>query len=342
MRNSSVELFRIIATLLVLIVHFNGWFVGGMPNKLVTFDVFHVSQSLIESLSCTCVNCFLVITGWYGLRFKWKHIWTIWSILVWIYVPFYIVSSVYNDNFSIVQFILRFIAITQESYYVQCYLMLLFLSPILNSFIQRFGKKILPYTLAFWSIEIIFDWVIHNRCLGFANGYMLTHFVLMYVLGQTAFLYKEKINKYINTTRAISVYFYGAIAITCMYIVFSAESSFAYTNPINIIMSFAIFLIFEKRSFYSNVINWVSRSTLAVYIFHITPPIISILRKVDVLLLNEYSYVSYLGLMIVIILLVFVIAILFDKIRILIFTKPGEILCNWLSKQTQKYSLYNE
>ena len=32
-RNSSVELYRIIATLTVLIVHFNGWFVGGMPEK---------------------------------------------------------------------------------------------------------------------------------------------------------------------------------------------------------------------------------------------------------------------------------------------------------------------
>lgn len=27
-RNSNIELFRIVATLLVLIVHFNGWFVG--------------------------------------------------------------------------------------------------------------------------------------------------------------------------------------------------------------------------------------------------------------------------------------------------------------------------
>lgn len=33
-RNSSVELFRIIATFLVLIVHFNGWFVG-IPENLL-------------------------------------------------------------------------------------------------------------------------------------------------------------------------------------------------------------------------------------------------------------------------------------------------------------------
>lgn len=140
-RNSSVEVFRITATFLVLIVHFNGWFVGGKPERLENFDVYPISQAGIEALSCTCVNCFLVITGWYGLRFKWVHVWNIWTILVWIYVPLYIVSSLLGNDFSIKIFILKTLAITQESYYVQCYLMLLFLSPILNSFIQRFGKK---------------------------------------------------------------------------------------------------------------------------------------------------------------------------------------------------------
>ena len=31
-RNSSVELFRILATFLVLIVHLNGWLLGGTPE----------------------------------------------------------------------------------------------------------------------------------------------------------------------------------------------------------------------------------------------------------------------------------------------------------------------
>lgn len=32
-RNSSIELFRILATFLVLIVHWNGWFVGGIDEN---------------------------------------------------------------------------------------------------------------------------------------------------------------------------------------------------------------------------------------------------------------------------------------------------------------------
>lgn len=270
-RNSSVELFRILATFLVLIVHFNGWFVGGMPVNLSVFDSQNIGQALIEAASCTCVNCFLVITGWYGLKFKWKHVWTIWSILVWVYVPFYVLNAIYYHDFSILSLIFRIIAFTQESYYVQCYLMLLFLSPILNSFIKKFGKKILPYTIAFWSIEIIFDWILGNKCLAFGNGYMLTHFILMYLLGQTAYLYQGEIHKSFNQTKGIIIYILGILLITCMYLVMPAERTFAYSNPINVIMSFALFLLFEKRVFHHHLINWIGSSTLTVYICHISP-----------------------------------------------------------------------
>lgn len=271
-RNSSVELFRIIATFLVLIVHFNGWFIGGMPEKLTNFSLPSINQALIESLSAVCVNCFLVITGWYGLKFKWKHVITIWSILVWIYVPCYLVETIYNGNFSIVTFLFKIIALGQESYYVQCYLMLLFLSPVLNAFIRKYGKHILPYSLAFWMVEIVFDWILRNKCLGFGHGYELTHFILMYILGQTAFLYKEEIRKWITCIRGMMIYFVGAIIVSVFYIKMPAELAFAYSNPINVIMSFALFFVFERKVFFNKCINLIGKSTLSVYILHISPP----------------------------------------------------------------------
>ena len=39
-RNSSIEIYRIIATFAVLIFHFNGWLVGGMPKHFGTFFTF--------------------------------------------------------------------------------------------------------------------------------------------------------------------------------------------------------------------------------------------------------------------------------------------------------------
>jgi surface polysaccharide O-acyltransferase-like enzyme len=71
-RNSSVELYRIVATITVLVVHYNGWFVGGMPDRLdlSQLSAFRIGQAVIESASCICVNMFLIISGYFGIRFK--------------------------------------------------------------------------------------------------------------------------------------------------------------------------------------------------------------------------------------------------------------------------------
>lgn len=337
-RNSSVELFRIIATFLVLIVHFNGWFVGTMAEKITVFTLPNIIQSIIEASSITCVNCFLVITGWYGLRFKWKHVWTIWSILVWIYVPFYLVYSYFYNDFSIKLLLFKIIAIGQESYYVQCYLMLLFLSPILNSFVEKFGKRILPYTLAFWSIEIVFDWILKNKSLAFGHGFMLTHFILMYLLGQTANLYKTEINNLFSVKKFLFIYMSGVVIIFCMYIYIPFQITFAYSNPVNVIMAFSLFFIFERRVFYNSIINTISTSTLAVYIAHITPPVYNILKEWDIYVLSNYSYFLYLVIMAITIIIVYIIATIYDLIKKPIFTTPGRLFCNYISRITKKYS----
>lgn len=338
MRNSSVELYRILATFLVLIVHFNGWFVG-MPSSFQGFSLFTVSQAFIEALTCTCVNCFLVITGWYGMKFKWKHVWTIWSILVFIYIPCYLAIALYKHEISIIQLIMNFIAIGKESYYVQCYLMLLVLSPILNSFITRYERKILPYTLTLWLIEFVFDWILKNKCLGFGHGFMLTHFILMYLIGQTSHLYQKEIHKYFTTLRCVTIYVLGSIVITGMYFVISLDIAFAYTNPLNVLMSFSLFFIFENRYFINKTINWISSSTLAVYILHTTPPIINVLWEWDNYALNSYSYSNYLMIILFTILIVFGAGIMYDKIRCLFMPRIGEKVCHWISSKLSKYSL---
>ncbi len=338
-RNSSVEVFRMLATFLVLIVHINGIYAGGMPDKLIDFSVSRIGQAFIEAFSIPCVNCFLIITGWYGLRFSWKHIWTIWSILVWIYIPFYIVTVLFLHNFSITQFIYKLLAIPIENYYVQCYLMLLFLSPILNVAIIRYGKKLLPYTISFWLIEIIFDWILKNQCLAFGHGYMLTHFIFMYILGQTLVSYRNEINIFLTKALGIGIYLIGIFLIVGFYLILPKEIVFAYTNPINVIMAVSLFLFFEQYNYYNKMVNWISKSTLAVYICHITTPMSNILQKWDVYAIQKYSYFEYVCVMAITVLCIFIFSILYDKIRLILFSKPISIISSIFSQKLKKYSI---
>lgn len=337
-RNSSVELFRIIATFLVLITHFNELFLG-LPEQMTEWDNIHLGQAVICSASITCVNCFLVITGWYGLRFKWKHLWTIWMVLVWIYVPFYVVDSYFYGHPSISGVLFNIFAVGQLNYYVQCYLMLLFLSPILNSFIDRYGRRILPYTLSFWAIEVVFDWILDNPHIAFGGGFQLTHFIFMYLLGRTAFLYREEILRFINVKRTVVIYLSGIVVLTLFYMFISKRWAYSYSDPVNIVMAFVLFLVFEKRKFYSPVINWISCSTLAVYVFHVTPPVVTYLRRLDIYLIGNYAYYQYLIMVAGIIICIFIVAVLYDKIRILVFSRIGDKICDWISRHVRKYSL---
>lgn len=338
MRNSSIELFRIISTFLVLIVHFNGWFLD-MPDEFSEFSTRTVSQSVIEALSCTCVNCFIIITGWFGLKFKWQHIWNIWSVLVSIYIPFYVVSCIYIREFSLIRFIFNFLAVFYENYYIQCYLMLIVLSPILNTFINKYGRKILPFTLFLWGIEIVFDWILDNNALGFGHGYMLTHFILLYLLARTAKLYCDELMNLLSAKMAVAIYVLGALSIASMYMFMHLKNSFAYTNPVNIIMSFSLFLIFARKTFNNKWINWISKSTLAVYIIHCTPPVLGFLRRLDNELYQSMNYGTYLLSVSLIILMVFISSIIYDKLRLLFMPVIGDKVCAYLNKKTSKYLL---
>ena len=142
-RNSSIELFRIIATFFVLIIHLYGWMAGGLVdwNDENISSLQKISQLIIQSLTIVCVNCFLIISGWYGIKFKFSSIWRLWTIVFFIYFPFQILEYISVGTFSIGNLIDNILVFTRESYFVQCYSMLLFLSPVINSFFDKYGKK---------------------------------------------------------------------------------------------------------------------------------------------------------------------------------------------------------
>lgn len=339
-RDSSIELFRIVATFTVLLVHFTGWFVGGISNPHDTsLDLsFRMGQMIIESLCVVCVNCFLIISGWYGMNLRFSSIWKLFIIIFFIYVPFQIIESIYTGHFSIRFFIDNALVFTRESYFVQCYAMLLFLSPILNSFIEKYGKGILNYVLAFWGIEIIMEAVWDNKSLGFENGYSLIHFILIYLLARTAYLYKDFILK-VNKTYWILGYFCCAV-ILCLLHTFGYSRTWNYSNPVVVVESFCLFFPFLYKSFYNKWINWIAGSTFAVYIMHTCYPLFGILCKVDNYLLDNFSYYIYLPNCFILIVLTFIFCITYDKVRIRITDSFLNFIYTKINKKISHISLY--
>lgn len=314
-RNSSIELFRILATFLVLIVHLNGWIAGGLvdwSDANIT-SLHKVTQLIIQSLCVVCVNCFLIISGWYGLNLKFASIWKIWVLLFSIYVPFYLLSCMFGcTDFSIFTFIKNSLAFPCESYFVQNYVMLMFISPVLNSFIEKHGVRHLTiFSLTLFAIEAIMESVFQNQSLYIKNGYSLFHFITMYFLARTAYMHRNKILA-VNKHYWVLGYFLCA-ALVCLLHFTPYKHNWAYSNPIIIIESFMLFFPFLYRTFYNNFINWVAGGSLAVYVIQVTNPVCGKLFVLDQYILAHFSYTTYLIIMLFSALLFWSVCLLYNE-----------------------------
>lgn len=338
-RNSSVEIFRILSIFLVLIVHFNGWFLT-LPETSTALTVSSITQTFITSLSCVCVNCFLIISGFYGIKLKFKSIWDIWITLVFIYVPFYIIECILTKSFNLTSLLNSIIAFNKESYFIQCYLMLMFLSPILNAYIKRYDKNVLPHSIVFVAIAFIFDCLLNNKCLAFGQGYQLTHFVLIYILARTVYLYKD----YLLTvkTRYYVIGYFVCTSIIALLHTVGITWAYNYTNPLNITASFCLFIPFLKREFYNKTINYIAKSVFAVYIMHVSYPMIGLIRKYDNLIYSEFNYFTYIPIMLLSVAFIFLFCIIYDKIRIILFNKSTDRIYQYIVSKFGNFSILKD
>lgn len=332
-RNSSIELFRILSIFLVLIAHWNGWLSGGIRevNHISELDAVTTGQSVIEAFSCICVNCFILISGYFGLKLKWKAIIRISILLLSVYVPFYLISSLYFNNFTIYAFIRCFLIFSNTNYFVISYFILMFFSPILNGFIKNSKhKNILYWTIALFFIETYMDFIMEVPWYGFNKGYSSLHFILIYMIGQCLSLYKDFIVKQ-KAIYWICGFFSATILIFFLYLLIG-NKSFSYTNPLVVFSSICLFVPFTYRHFTNKLINRIAGSSLAVFIIHCQAPLLNKLFELDQYLLNSQPYGIYLIISFFIVIIIFVVCVIYDNVRSL-FTNPIEkYLCNKFEK----------
>lgn len=324
-RNSSIELYRIIATFTVLIVHFNGWFVGDWP--LPAYDIsnptlFRTGQMIISAAVIICVNMFVIISGYFGIRLKLSSILKLCIYLVLIYVPLYFVKCISDHSFSIFTLLERFLVISYAGYFIQCYFMLMMLSPVLNAFIDKYGRNCLKWVLVFWGLEFWFGCIMEVEELGYNHGFSVIHFVLMYMIARCIKLYEDDIKK-IKPLIWIIGYILSTVVIIVSHIV-GIKWCWDYSNPVVVLSAVCSFLPFLYKTYFNKTINMIASGTLAVYIIHVTNRIRNTLEMMDSKLLETNSYPMYLIHIFGVILIVFIGSVIYG------------IVCNYISNRATK------
>ena len=324
-RDSNIELLRIIATIFILIVHCNGWLLqewGGISIWSADRDFFvGLTRATIQSITCIGVDLFVLISGFYAIKPKMKSVLNLFSILAFFYVGTYLFSILTGDaTFTWKHLIKNICAFSRQNWFIQCYLFLMLLSPILNAFVEKCSKQsMLKYIGVFLLCSFYFDNIHLSTYFYFNNGYSVTSFMLIYLVGRYLKLYGLE---YFDSLSKSRILMYYAISLLPMIAILMLSNNSArwlgYNSPLLIISSVLFFLLFTKISVRSKFINIIGASCLSVYILHTCAPIMGWFLEYDIYIFNNYPFILYLLLMLGGCLGIFLMAILLDKIRMLI------------------------
>lgn len=317
-RNSNIELLRIISMLLVLLIHFSSVHLMPSPESLTTDTANTILNLGLRSISFVCVNCFILISGYFEIRWKIRSFSNlIFQILFWlaIGVAFAKLIGINYDGsiFNACQ------SMINGRWFIPAYISLYVVAPLLNAFIEKSNtKQLLRYIIIFYIFSTVYGYFMFSK--EFNEGMSLISLIGIYMTG--AYLHREdKVLAKLNSWSWLGLYLACAVLLIVGSIgLFKLNISsliFGYLNPIIILQSVFLFMFFERLNIGKHRwINFIAASAFAVYLFHFHPMIYGKYQEICRLLIDETSAWLTVPLFFFVI---FAFCVIVDRIRILIF-----------------------
>lgn len=314
---------------MVITIHFDVWFI---PMGEFTFTLPYVTRVCVEALCVVCVNCFLIISGWYGIKLSFKSVWRMAEQLFVVFVPFYFLSCFFGkDVLSVNRLTESLMVFSSTNYFVQDYMMLLFLSPVLNAFVEKYRTNMLKWVLMFAFLLFWMGCVRQKNDLLFLHmGQNTIHFVLVYLLARTAAEYRDVIMAQ-KTSFYLLVYGVCTVVLVLMAAL-KVRWWFYYINPVVLISSFSLFFAFLNMSIKSSVVNFFAASSFSAFLIHTTQPALDFLRDLDNWLFVEFPFPVFFFMMIGVVLGVYLSSVFYDKLmRGIILAPVGNFVYSKIS-----------
>lgn len=166
-RQSNMELLRIIAILMITMHHtILAKYMGSIVDGEGFVDGWQIA-TIVNSFVYVGVNIFVLISGFFGIKFKWKGMMNLFIFCVF-YMFINLIISTYvfhNESFSFGTILYKSLkALTKTSkWFVLCYVALYFISPILNAARDHMDRKQYRTALFLLSIYLLSVFRIHTR-----------------------------------------------------------------------------------------------------------------------------------------------------------------------------------
>lgn len=265
-RESNLELLRIIAMILIFYSHYVYWGIKNLETNKYFNNLIFDFLSLGGKIG---VNIFVFISAWFLIEAKFSIKKLIVLILkVKIYtIIFLILAILLKEKLNLKLIMISFFPVLLKHYwFITCYIMLYIASPYLNLILIRLTKQeiksILIISLTIFCIlqTFIGNRLFYNEFIWFIILYFLTFYLKKYcVLKKSSLFLKIGLGAYISIfcISHISNYFN-----LDFYLIGE------YTIAV-LIISLTFFIYFLQLNLgYKKIINFISSSTLSVYLIH--------------------------------------------------------------------------
>lgn len=335
-RQSNFELLRIISMFMVLVLHAD-FIALGEPNKMDIISSPWISsiKVLLEMASIVAVNVFVLISGWFGIRPSVKGFLNFVFQCLFFSIGIYLIMIlVGNQEFSIRGLISCF-TFNGSYWFVLAYLCLYILSPILNVFLQHTHKRTqLVILISFFTFQTLFAWLL-DGAIFLRRGYSTLSFIGLYLLINYIKKYLDYKNLNCGLCYLLLIILSAVLFLLAKYLgcYFITNRLFEYSNPIVIVSSVSLVLFFSTIKIHNIIINYIAKSCFAVYLLHCNSYIWEFfLGTIRGNMINqtplEYFHVF------AIIVIWFVLAILIDQVRLLLWNLVLKLVSPLLERWT--------
>lgn len=272
LRQSGIELLRIVAIVMVLVCHANAR-VLGLPSRAEVFSVPapSIARMLFGAMAVYGVNIFVMISGWFGIHAKPKGLakllFEVLFLLWGIYAVFLLTG---NATFNMHD-IKVCLALTDEYWFVMAYVGLYIFSPVLNAFVEKASKRELQLLLVgFYVFQCYYCWA--SGTLDYFSGYSITFFFGLYLTARYFRLYPVRIlSRHGGLVYVASLAVVTTVSVVALVLVGNWARMLRYDNPLVIVGAIGLLNAFSHLRFHSRLVNSLATACFAVYIIHFDP-----------------------------------------------------------------------
>lgn len=287
-RESGVELLRLMAILGVVFIHFS----ERSLSVLAKVDNIGSFQTVLflRSLFSSSVDVFLIISGYFmvksNTRTAGKPLDLIWQVCFYQGLFYVVLAILGREPFGLSHIM---VAAIPDCYYATLFVVVYLISPYINKvLVQLSQKELMRYMVVVLVLFSIFStastffnelsnkqWMGLNTigAWGSQQGFNIVNFLLCYCVGAFIRLYElpdglMKTNTLWMILVVATLLIFAWAEVNQKMARFGMRSAWVYDNPLVIVQGAALFLLARKITFKSKFVNIMAQAVFSMFVIH--------------------------------------------------------------------------